>query len=141
MSVVILDASVVIKWFVPEVHGDAALRVLDSDDEFIAPDHLFAETANAIRKGVRRREITPEEGRDLISQIDEEAEIELISCRTLADDAYGIALMYGLSVYDAMYVALAIQRDTRLITADDRLCSALARFPDIAPHVQSLRDY
>jgi predicted nucleic acid-binding protein len=141
MSVVVVDASVVIKWFVPEVHGEAALRLLDSDDEFIAPDHLFAETTNAIRKGVRRREISPEEGRDIIAQIDEEAEVELVSCRQLADDAYGLALMCGLSVYDAMYVALAIERDLRLITADDRLYLALARFPDIAAHVQSLRDY
>jgi len=40
-----------------------------------------------------------------------------------------------------MYVALAKQRNTRLITADDRLFNALAKAPEIAPHIQSLRDY
>lgn len=48
MSIVVVDASVVIKWYLPEVHGEAALSLLASPDDFIAPDHLFAETTNAI---------------------------------------------------------------------------------------------
>ena len=137
----VVDASVVIKWFVPEVHGETALHVLDAEDELLAPDHLFAETTNAIRKRVRQREFSAEEGREIISRIDAEVEIRLVSCRDLAGYAYEIALTYGRSIYDALYVALAVKRETRLITADDRLYSALVGIPEIAPHIQSLRDY
>lgn len=42
MSVVV-DASVVIKWFVPEAGSDAASRLLASEDRLEAPDLLFAE--------------------------------------------------------------------------------------------------
>ena len=141
MSVVVVDASVVIKWYLPEVHGEAALRLLDSPDEFIAPDHLFAETTNAVWKAVRQRALSAAEGYDIIERLDDEVEIELVSCRDLTADAYEIAVAYGRSVYDAMYLALAIDRNTRLITADDRLFNALAKAPEIASHIQSLRDY
>ncbi|HEY6141539.1 MAG TPA: type II toxin-antitoxin system VapC family toxin [Thermoanaerobaculia bacterium] len=49
-----------------------------------------------------------------------------------------IAVTHGRTVYDAMYLALAIQRNTRLITADNRLYNALANVPGIAPYIQSL---
>ena len=62
MTLLVVDASVVVKWFVPEVHGEAALRLLDSGETFAAPDHLFAETTNAIRKSVRQRELSLVEG-------------------------------------------------------------------------------
>jgi predicted nucleic acid-binding protein len=140
MTPLVVDASVVIKWAFPEVLGEAALRLLAEWETFIAPDFLFAETANAIRKRVRRGEISAEGGLTLMAEIDT-VDIEPVSCRDLTADAYEIAVSYGRSVYDAMYVALAMQRKTRLITADDRLFNALANFPKIAPHIQSLRDY
>ena len=141
MSVVVVDASVVIKWYLPEDHGEAARRLLDSPDEFIAPDHLFAETTNAVWKAVRRKALSAEDGFEIVERLDDEVEITLVSCRDLAADAYEIAIAYGRSVYDAMYVALAVDRNTRLITADDRLYNALAKVPKLAPHIQSLRDY
>lgn len=141
MSEVVVDASVVIKWYLPEDHGEAALRLLDSPDELIAPDHLFAETTNAVWKAVRRRALSAEEGFEIVERLDDEVEITLVSCRDLAADAYEIAVAYGRSVYDAMYVALAVDRNTRLITADDRLYVALAKVPKLALHIQSLRDY
>jgi predicted nucleic acid-binding protein len=139
---VVLDASVVIKWFLPEIDREAALRLRDSGESFVAPDHLFAETANAVWKKVRRREITAGEGTEAIERIDRAAVgIELVSCRELAVEAYKIAIAYGRSVYDAMYLALAKQRNTRLITADGRLFNALAAAPDIRPHIELLREY
>ncbi len=142
MTLLVIDASVVIKWFLAEPYGEAALRLLDVEGRFLAPDHLFAETANAIWKKVRRREIAAEYGHDVISAIDATGVvITTVPCRELAEGAYDIATTYGRSIYDAMYVALAKQRNTRLITADDRLFNALAKAPEIAPHIQSLRDY
>jgi predicted nucleic acid-binding protein len=45
-------------------------------------------------------------------------------------DALKIALVHDRSVYDCLYVALAIQFKVQMITADERLANALAaRFP------------
>jgi predicted nucleic acid-binding protein len=44
--------------------------------------------------------------------------------------ALQIAILHGRSVYDSLYVALAVEASTELITADERLANALAaRFP------------
>jgi hypothetical protein len=69
VSVFVVDASVVVKWFVPEIHSDAARRLLVSPHEYVAPDLLFTETASTIWKKIRREELTPEEGRQLVADI------------------------------------------------------------------------
>jgi predicted nucleic acid-binding protein len=135
VSVFIVDASVVVKWFVPEIHSEAARRLLTSPHEYLAPDLLFAETATTIWKKVRRGELKLQEGRRLVADIGRIA-IETVSCRALAEDAHALASATGRTVYDALYVALAVRLDTRLITADDRLEAALSNVPALAEHVQ-----
>lgn len=136
MSVVV-DASVVIKWFVPEAGSDAASRLLVSDDRLVAPDLLFAEIANAIWKKVLRGQLTSDESRLLVSDIERIA-VDTTPCRVLANDAHAIALLTSRSVYDSMYVALALRLDTRVITADERLFRALQSFPDLAGSIELL---
>lgn len=140
MSLYVVDASVVVKWFVPEIHSDKARRLLDSAHEYMAPDLLFAETANAIWKKVRRKELTLEEGQRLVADIGKIA-VETVSCRSLAEDAHALATATGRTVYDCMYIALAIRLKTRSITADDRLEAALRSFPAVVPHVQLLQSF
>ena len=83
MSVFVVDASVVVKWFVPEIHSDAARQLLVLPHEYIAPDLLFAETANTIWKKIRRQELTAEEGQQLVADIRQIA-VETVPCRALA---------------------------------------------------------
>lgn len=39
----VVDASVAAKWFVPEIHQPAALRLLDDRHELLSPDLITAE--------------------------------------------------------------------------------------------------
>jgi len=130
MSVVI-DASVVIKWFIPEAGSDAASRLLASEDRFAAPDLLFAEIANTIWKKVQRGQLTRAESQRLVSDFERIA-VDATPCRALANDAHALALITSRSVYDSMYVALALRLNTRVITADERFFHALQSFPDLA---------
>jgi predicted nucleic acid-binding protein len=134
LSVFVLDAGVVLKWFVPEVHSDAARRLLDAPHQYLAPDLLFPEAGNAIWKKVRRGELTAEEAQRLVTDLSRAA-VDTIATRGLIADAYALAGATGRSVYDATYVALAVRLETQLITADDRLEKALAAHPMIAAHV------
>jgi predicted nucleic acid-binding protein len=140
VSVFVVDASVVVKWFVPEVHGDASRRLLVLPHDYVAPDLLFAEAANAIWKKIRRGELTPEEGRQLVADIGQIA-VETVSCRALAEDAHALANATGRTVYDSMYVALAVRLNTRAITADDRLEAALKKIPAVAGHIQLVQTF
>ncbi|HEX4588897.1 MAG TPA: type II toxin-antitoxin system VapC family toxin [Gemmataceae bacterium] len=59
MSAIIVDASVGVKWFVPEVHAAEARRWRKGPDELHAPAFFFdLEIANILWKKVRRGEIT-----------------------------------------------------------------------------------
>lgn len=140
MSILVVDASVVIKWFVPEVHGDAARRLLEYSHQYVAPDLLFAETANAVWKKVRRGELSSRHGQRLVTDLGRVA-VETVSCRALAADAHALATRIGRTVYDAMYLTLAVQLETRMITADERLARALAEIPLIATHVQTVQAF
>jgi len=55
-----------------------------------------------------------------------------------ANDAHAIALITSRSVYDSMYLALALRLDTRVITADERFFHALQSFPDLAGSIELL---
>jgi predicted nucleic acid-binding protein len=135
VSAFVVDASVVIKWFVPEMHSEAARRLLTLPHQYVAPDLLFAETANTVWKKIRRGELTSARGRQLVEDIGRIA-VDTIPCRALAEDAHAMANATGRSVYDSLYLALAIRLNTSMITADDRLVAALAAFPLAAAHVE-----
>jgi predicted nucleic acid-binding protein len=140
VSVLVADASVVVKWFVPEIHSDAARRLLAAHHQYLAPDLLFAEAANTIWKKARRGELTSTHGRQLVSDIGRVA-VEAVPCRTLADDAHTLATATGRSVYDSMYLALAVRLDTHMVTADDRLVTAMSTFAMLAPHVRHVKSF
>jgi len=130
MSVFVVDASVVVKCFVPEIHSDAARRLLALPHEYVAPD-LLSSPRPPTRSGRRfaaRSWLTAEEGQQLVADIGRVA-VETVSCRALAEDAHALAYATGRTVYDSMYVALAVRLNTRAITADDRLESALRNVP------------
>jgi len=138
--VFVVDASVVVKWFVPEIHNEAARRLLALPHEYIAPDLLFAETANTIWKKIRRKELTAEEGQALVADINRIA-VETVSCRALAEDAHALANTTGRTVYDCLYLALAVRLKTRAITADERLEAAVRNMPAVARHIQLVQTF
>ena len=141
MSVFIVDASVVMKWFVPEIHTDAARRLLTLPHELhVVPDLLFAETANTIWKKIRRGELPPEHGRQLVEDIGPIA-VETIPCRMLAVDAHELADATGRTVYDSLYVALAVRFKTRMLTADEPLAAGVTAHPMTAAHIQLVQTF
>jgi predicted nucleic acid-binding protein len=140
VSVFDVDASLVIKWFVPEVQSDAARRWLEAPHDYIAPDLLFPEAGNAIWKKVRRGELTQDDGQRLAGDLTGVA-VEAVSVRGLLPDALALALSTGITVYDAMYLTLAVRLETQVITCDERFARKLADHPLLAPHVRSVEDF
>lgn len=140
MSVFVVDASLVVKWFVPEVHSEAARRWLDASHDYIAPDLVFPESGNAIWKKIRRGELSKDEGQQLVGDISVVG-VEAVSMRALLPDAHALAVATGVTVYDAMYLTLAVRLETQVITGDDRFARKLAEHPLLAPHIRSVDDF
>ena len=106
----------------------------------MSPDLLFPDVGNAIWKKVRWGELTAEEGQRLAADIPSIA-VETVSTRDLMIDAHALAITTGLTVYDAMYLALAVRLNTELITADDRLGRIVAAHPMTAAHVRLVQAF
>jgi predicted nucleic acid-binding protein len=137
VSVFVVDASVVVKWFVPEVHSLAARKWLDASHDYIAPDLIFPEIGNALWKKVRKGELSPEETQSLVSDLSTVG-VETVSMRALISDAHALAVRTGITVYDATYLTLAVRLETQVVTGDDRFARKLAENPLLAPHVRSV---
>jgi predicted nucleic acid-binding protein len=62
----VVDASVAVKWYVPEVHSVEAERVLDPANELHAPDLIVPEFGNILWKKIGRGELTEVQARKII---------------------------------------------------------------------------
>jgi predicted nucleic acid-binding protein len=80
------------------------------------------------------------EARQLVRDLARVA-VETVATRSLLQDALTVALTTGITVYDAMYVTLAVRLDTAVITGDDRLVDKIAAHPLLVPHVRRLQDF
>jgi predicted nucleic acid-binding protein len=128
----VVDASVAAKWMLPakgELLRHEAFQLLDAygDGElgFIVPDVFWAECGNILWKAVRQQRLSRADAELAVATLLRRA-IPTISSAKLLPEAVGIALNYSRSVYDCLYVALAVQSRKQLITADERLANALA---------------
>ncbi len=125
----VVDASVVIKWFVHEDGSNRASeisdRAADGEIELSLPDFCLVECANVIwRLVVKQRKLPPLQGQAVMAQLTELPFVRMPS-RDLVRGAYRVAVDAGTTVYDGMYVALAKALGATLITADRRLCNQL----------------
>ena len=136
MTSVVVDASVAVKWCLPSSKEELvpeAEELLASSrrDEirFLVPDLFWVELANALWKAVRRGEISSDNAAAAISFV-RDLGITTAPSLEIVPQALNLAVRYGRTVYDSLYVALAVQSKSEMITADERLANALAaRFP------------
>lgn len=139
MTLWVVDASVVIKWYVPEEDLAAALALRAPGVRLATPDLLFVESSNILWKLVRRGEMQPAHASEIIEKIVASPLITYTN-ESLARDAIDLAMATGVSAYDASYVALAVRLNVRCITADQKLVRKLAGTP-AGDHVRLLADY
>lgn len=128
MTPLIIDASIAVKWFIPESRSINALRLLDAGCELLAPDLIFAEFGNVLWKKWMRKELEPEVISPLLTDLIR-MRLRIAPTAALADKAAAIAITYRRSFYDSIYLALAVSAQGRMVTADGKLCNSLRDTP------------
>jgi predicted nucleic acid-binding protein len=128
MTSLVIDASVAIKWFLPEVHSINAVSLLNAGCELLAPDLIFAECGNVLWKRWLRKELEPEVIPAILSDL-RRMSVKIVPISPLAREASAIAIGYRRSFYDSLYLALAVLAQGRMVTADEKLCHALMGTP------------
>lgn len=116
----VIDASIAVKWVIPEVLSERADRLRAGDDDLIAPDLLLVEAANALWKKTSRGEISPAEA-DAAFDLLRQSGIDLRPTPPVVTPALQLARRLAHPVYDCVYLALAAQERATVVTADRRL--------------------
>jgi len=120
---VVVDASVVVKWFVPERYYERALKLrdayLEGGVDLASPSLVLYEVANALRFH-RVYRLPPE---DVASAVRDVVDLGIIKELTPEGWVRAIKLSVdrGVSVQDAVYGAMALALDGALVTSDEEL--------------------
>lgn len=135
---VVVDASVVVKWFVEEEYSREARLLRDAYAnglvDLAAPSLLPYEVINALKYSGAFGEDELKEAASIL----EDHQIALYDLvGEVAQKAVEIAMRKGVTVYDAAYVALAHELDTVIYTADEKLLRRVGR--ERAAHIAEFR--
>jgi predicted nucleic acid-binding protein len=139
MSVAVVDASVGLKWFVPEVHSAEARLWRNGPDELHTLAFFFdLEIANVLWKKIRRAEVARADADLILGQLPS-LPVTRHPEAPLLTSAFDLASRTQRTVYDCLYLALAVQLGGRMVTADQRLFNSLAGTP-WAPSIRWVAD-
>ena len=139
----VIDASVLIKFYVPEILSDRAERLFakvgSKDIDLLAPDLIYPEAGNTLRKKQRLKELSLSEAEEIIDAI-LSLPLRIEASKSLLPLAVDIATAYGVTVYDALYLSLAKVYEATLITADRKLVEVLSK-TDVGDSITWLGSY
>lgn len=142
MSGYVVDASLAVKWLVTEEFSYEAALLLDRRPTLVAPELLFAEATNALWAMCRRGDITRVDFAEAVYTLKGAPIAVPVSMRQLAASAARLASDLDHQAYDCFYLALAVQEQYPVVTADRRFHDIVRRHPylsDRIVHVESLR--
>lgn len=121
----VVDASVAVKWLVPEADSEIADRLLVGVEPLHAPRLLVSEVANALWRRSRLGDIEADHASVLMDLIPE-MPLRWRRDEELGGDALTLALDLDRPVHDCVYLALAYRIGARVVTADRRFARAVA---------------
>jgi predicted nucleic acid-binding protein len=132
---VVVDSSVVIKWFVVEPYSTEAHRILEAYHAgtltLLAPNLLYAEVGNIVWKKHRFQGLATADAHEILTAF-RLLTFVLTSSAELLEEAYRLAVTHQRTVYDALYLAFSLREPCPLVTADEKLVNALMpAFPHI----------
>ena len=120
---IVIDASVAVKWLLPEPGDAAAQELLASEERLVAPSLIRTEVAAALARRARFGEIEPRDGEiamGLWLQTLRDGVIGLVADEADLVTALGLAVELSHPLQDCLYLALAERLGAPLVTADKK---------------------
>ena len=120
---IVVDASVAVKWFLREEETAKANLLLKGNDKLVAPEIVYIEVISAITKRYRLGEITKDtviKKFNLWNEMVEEKIIHLYPVKDLIQLSFLIASNLKYPIYDCIYLALAQSLNVPIISSDKK---------------------
>ena len=124
----VVDASVVVKWYVPEIHWQIARQLLNDENQLFAPDLIWAELGNVVTTLTRTGRMSTEIAQEVFRAF-ARVPLQIHAVKDLHETAFEAARDTGRSFYDCAYLALARQTGSLLVTADLRFYNGIKNTP------------
>jgi len=126
----VIDASVAIKLFIDEPLSDQAevlFSILKAEPaaEFYVPDLFFIECTNVLWKHIKRFGYPVDKACEDLAAL-RGLSLQSFATDDLMEDALRIAVAHDVTAYDGCYVALGIQLEIPVVTADEKLARKMA---------------
>ncbi len=121
---IVVDASVTISWYLADETDARAQTVLAAlrENEAVAPALWWFEVRNALLINERRGRLNLSQVTAVLAHL---VRLPITLDRDPASDVVlALARTHRLTFYDAAYLELAVRRDGRLATLDQRLTAA-----------------
>jgi predicted nucleic acid-binding protein len=129
----VVDASVALKWVLPERDSNLAQALAEGDEELLIPDFWLNEACNICWLQVRKGKWTADEAREALALLRAQLPPTPTGDLDLHDVALDIGLAIHHSTYDTLYVAFTIAVGARgLVAADSAFVRDMQRHPDPA---------
>ena len=135
MTGYVVDASIVAKWLVNEALSDEAARLLGGETTLVAPSLVFAEATNALWAIHRHGDIDTEDMTDAVQTLQAAPIAVPASMAQLAAAAARLAADLDHPAYDCFYLALAIQTQYPVVTADARFHDKVRGHPYLSERI------
>lgn len=123
--IAVVDANIAISLMLDLAYSDRARQAIAGARSMIAPDLIIHETANTLWKIATAQPGLIRQCNDILRKMPLLFD-QIADGRSLAQDAYALAISLKHPAYDCFYIALAQQRGATLVTADKRLGSVIS---------------
>jgi predicted nucleic acid-binding protein len=133
----VVDASIAVKWVLAGSDSDLAHQI--ASYPLIAPDLLLIECGNTIWRHVELGEVDPGQVPEIWAIL-RAMPVELVASDELVERALELAVMLKHPIYDCLYLALALDRGARVVSADRRFRTASRRRSDLVGAVVLLSE-
>jgi predicted nucleic acid-binding protein len=117
----VVDASLLVEFLTKGKHEEAAREAIGRERWVWAPALVDAEIGSALRRQVRAKELSPKRAGVAFDDL-HAMRLQRVPLGALSDRAW--ALRDNITYYDALYVALAEEAGSPLLTCDGRLAKA-----------------
>jgi predicted nucleic acid-binding protein len=131
---IVLDASVTVKWFASEPGSAEARSLVHSNEELVAPELTQVEVASALVKKAFRQQLNLEEAQEALTlwfEAIKDGDIVLLPDADYVAAASELALQLAHPLADCLYLALAERLGVALVTADRAFARRAARRSDL----------